>query len=54
MLPCGLTLRYAMPHSAIDLAETDVLIQLGRLWSPLSVVRLERLQLFVNVIMRFA
>jgi len=52
MLTHGLDCRHAMRLLAIDRSEAEDLIQFGRLWSPLGIVRHERLRLFVNILMR--
>ncbi len=52
MLTHGVDPEHAMRLLAIDRAEAEDMIRLGRLWSPLGIVRHERLKLFVNILTR--
>lgn len=43
---------HAMRLLDIDRAEAEGMIHLGRLWSSVDTARLERLRLFINILMR--
>ncbi|MBB3879137.1 hypothetical protein [Sphingomonas pseudosanguinis] len=52
MLTHGIDPDHAMRLLSIDRAEAEDMIHLGRLWSPVGVVRAERLRLFINILIR--
>lgn len=52
MLTHGIDPDHAIPLLGIDRAEAEDMIHLGRLWSPVGVVRAERLRLFINILIR--
>lgn len=52
MLTHGIDPGHAMHLLDIDRAEAEDMIQLGRLWSLVDTARVERLRLFINILMR--
>ncbi|WP_112381373.1 hypothetical protein [Sphingomonas carotinifaciens] len=52
MLTHGIDPDHAVRLLDIDRTEAEDMIQLGRLWSPLDTASVERLRLFINVLMR--
>ncbi|MWC42589.1 hypothetical protein SAMN05216557_101584 [Sphingomonas carotinifaciens] len=52
MLTHDIDSDHAMRLLSIDRAEAEDMIHLGRLWSPVGVVRAERLRLFINILIR--
>lgn len=52
MLTHGIDPDHAVRLLGIASGEAEDMIQLGRLWSPLDTARVERLRLFINILMR--
>ncbi|MDQ1232262.1 hypothetical protein [Sphingomonas sp. SORGH_AS_0879] len=52
MLTHGINPGYAMRLLDIDRAEAEDMVHLGRLRSPTDTARVERLRLFINILMR--
>lgn len=52
MLTHGIDPSHAVRLLGIASGEAEDMIQLGRLWSPLDTARVERLRLFINILMR--
>lgn len=51
MLTHGIDPGHAMRLLDIDRAEAEDMVHVGRLWSPVDTARVERLRLFINILM---